>query len=78
MLHKLKMKFKKPKKVESLDIDTEKCVGCGKCVEMCKREVFAISEKKAVVANIDACLGCGKCVKKMCNFGAIKLVLAKN
>lgn len=71
------MKFKKPKQVESLDIDTEKCVGCGKCAKMCKREVFAMLDNKAIVDNLDACVGCGKCVKKMCNFGAIKLVLTQ-
>ena len=46
VLHKLKMKLKKPKEVEKLEINVDKCVGCGNCV-------------------------------KMCNFGAINLVLAK-
>ncbi len=76
LLHKLKMKFKKPKEVTTLEVITENCVGCRKCVQMCKREVFAMDRRKAVVANFDACVGCGKCVEKMCNFGAINLVLA--
>lgn len=76
MLHKLKMKFKKPKEVESLEIITDNCIGCAKCVNKCKQEVFAIKDGKAIVANRAACVGCGKCVEKMCNFGAINLVLA--
>ncbi len=76
MLHRLKMKFKKPKEVETLEIISDNCIGCGKCVNMCKQEVFTLSEGKAIVANRAACVGCGKCVEKMCNFGAIKLVLA--
>ncbi len=73
---RLKMKFKKPKKVELLSVKEESCVGCGKCAKKCKRDVFVMQNKKAVVANFADCVGCGKCVEKMCNFGAIKLVLA--
>ncbi len=76
LLHKLKMKFKKPKEVEILEVVTENCVGCKRCVQMCKREVFSMNGHKAIVTNFEACVGCGKCVEKMCNFGAINLVLA--
>ncbi len=76
MLQKLKMKFKKPKEVELLEIYEDKCVGCGKCAQMCKRDVFGMLNQKAVVISFAACVGCGKCVKKMCNFDAINLVLA--
>lgn len=77
VLHKLKMKLKKPKEVEKLEINVDKCVGCGNCVKMCKREVFTMQRATAVIGNFSACVGCGKCMKKMCNFGAINLVLAK-
>ncbi len=76
-LHKIKMKLKRPKKVEKLEIVEDNCVGCGKCARMCKREVFAIDDKKAFVSNLEACVGCGKCIEKMCNFNAINLLLAK-
>ncbi len=75
MFHRLKAKFKKPKEVESLEVMADRCTGCARCVEMCKREVFALVEGRAVVANLASCVGCGKCTEKMCNFGAIKLVL---
>ncbi len=78
MLHKLKMRFKKPKKVEVLEIIEENCVGCAKCAKMCKREVFSMINGHAEVTNFDACVGCGKCVKKMCNFAAINLILSQN
>ncbi len=79
-LHKLKMRFKKPKKVVSLQIVADKCVGCGVCVEKCKRDVFILdkTEKRAVVFNIAECVGCGKCVTKMCKFGAIDLIIEEN
>lgn len=77
LIHKLKMRFKKPKKVETLEIITDRCVGCRGCVDGCKREVFAMEDGKAIVKNLAACVGCGKCVEKMCKFEAIKLVISK-
>lgn len=77
LIHKLKIKFKKPKKVELLQIIEENCTGCGVCAKMCKRNVFTVISKKAVVSNINACVGCGKCVEKMCKFEAINLVVSK-
>ncbi|MFI3304679.1 MAG: 4Fe-4S dicluster domain-containing protein [Rikenellaceae bacterium] len=71
------MKFKKPKEVTSLEIISDNCRGCGVCIERCKQKVFAHSDdgQKAIVARIENCVGCGKCVEKMCNFGAIKLIV---
>lgn len=78
MLTKFKMRFKKPKEVQSLEIISQNCIGCGACVNKCKRKVFTMdsSTHRAVVANLSDCVGCGKCVEKMCNFEAIKLILA--
>lgn len=75
----LKMKFKKPKVVESLEIIDDRCTGCGSCVAKCKKQVFTMNRSKrlAVISNIADCVGCGKCVEKMCNFGAIELKIAK-
>ncbi len=77
ILHKLKMKFKKPKEVLSLEISEDRCVGCRVCIKRCKREVFKFDKDRgvAIVADINLCVGCGKCVEKMCNFGAITLQL---
>ncbi len=78
ILQRLKMRIKRPRGVERLEVIGEKCVGCGRCAKMCKRGVFAMEGRRAVVANADACVGCGKCVQKICGFGAIDLVVANN
>lgn len=78
ILQRLKMRIKRPKRVERLEIIAESCVGCGRCVEKCKREVFVMQGRKAIVQSVDLCVGCGKCVKKICNFGAINLVVAED
>lgn len=72
------MKFKEPKEVASLTIITDRCTGCGSCIEKCKRNVFEMDREAGVarVVNLTDCVGCGKCVEKMCNFEAISLALA--
>ena len=46
----------------ALKIYTERCKGCGICVEFCPKKVLAVSdiEKVEVVAE-DACIKCGFC-----------------
>lgn len=53
------------------EIDTEQCVGCGKCVEICPVEAVSLvstndsQHKKQKKAKLDEriCLGCGVCVR---------------
>jgi NAD-dependent dihydropyrimidine dehydrogenase PreA subunit len=59
------------KKVVTLEIDTEKCTGCGRCVEVCPRGVFFISERKARVSDRDLCIECGAC-EANCEFDAVR------
>ncbi|MFW6138345.1 MAG: mercury methylation ferredoxin HgcB [Spirochaetota bacterium] len=47
--------------VVSLKLDTARCNGCGKCVEVCPRDVFKIESGKAFVINRDLCIECGAC-----------------
>lgn len=51
-----------PKK--QLVVNPAKCTGCGTCVEVCKRQVNAVSDEthKAVV-DFSTCVLCGDCVK---------------
>ncbi len=46
-------------------IDKEKCTGCGMCVKVCSRGVYAIQElngrKISVVVNAGNCVGDGSC-----------------
>ena len=49
------------KDVTTLQLDEAKCVGCGRCTEVCPHGVFLIDEKKARVVDHDACMECGAC-----------------
>ena len=49
------------KDVTTLTYDNEKCVGCGKCLDVCPQEVFNIVDDKANIKDKDACIECGAC-----------------
>lgn len=53
-------------------IDTEKCIGCGRCYKVCGRDVLALVEhtdeddtEKMVmtVAHPELCIGCQACAR---------------
>lgn len=54
------------------EVDQEKCVGCGECVEVCPVDVYELQNEKSVVVNEDECLGCESCLE-VCEEGAITL-----
>jgi NAD-dependent dihydropyrimidine dehydrogenase PreA subunit len=58
--------------VATLRYDSEKCTGCGRCIEVCPHGVFRMDQKRAAVTNADFCMECGAC-KKNCRFGAIEV-----
>ncbi|MGB5159294.1 mercury methylation ferredoxin HgcB [Desulfobacterium sp. N47] len=47
--------------VATLKLDTKKCIGCGRCLEVCPHQVFSLAGKKAIITNFDACMECGAC-----------------
>jgi Nif-specific ferredoxin III len=62
-------------------IDSEKCIGCGRCVKVCSQGALGFGNKdddedadrmQSHIANKDYCIGCracGKtCVKKAISF----------
>lgn len=55
--------FKYLQNVSTLTLSPERCVGCGRCVEVCPHEVFVLAEKPVRVSNLDACMECGACAK---------------
>ncbi len=56
--------------VVTLQLDTTRCTGCGRCEEVCPRGVVKMNGGKAFLADRDACIECGACARN-CAFGAI-------
>lgn len=44
-------------------VDTDKCVGCGECVDVCPVEVYVMKDGKSDPENAEECLGCESCVE---------------
>jgi ferredoxin len=62
-----------------MEIDTEKCTGCGKCVEVCPINAIELARKEddnnksmKAICNKNICFGCGVC-SSACKSGAISL-----
>src|SRR5208283_3192705 len=51
------------KDVVTLSLDSEKCFGCGMCLEVCPHKVLARENGKVRIADKDACMECGACAK---------------
>ena len=51
-------------------VDTGKCTGCGKCVEVCPLEAIKILNGKAIIS--DSCAECGACISE-CPNGALSV-----
>lgn len=47
--------------VATLELERSRCIGCGRCVEVCPHQVFRIEEHKALLFDRDACMECGAC-----------------
>ncbi len=66
------MKHRYLKDVSTLIMDSEKCTGCGKCIEVCPHGVFALDNGKSDIVEKDSCIECGACVKN-CPFNALQV-----
>jgi len=66
------MKHRYLKNVSTLRLESEKCTGCGKCIEVCPHNVFLMSDRKLVIVDKDGCMECGACVKN-CPFQALEV-----
>lgn len=56
----------------TVNVDVDKCVGDGECVDVCPVEVYELQGGKAVAVNEEECLGCESCVE-VCDQGAITI-----
>jgi NAD-dependent dihydropyrimidine dehydrogenase PreA subunit len=54
------------------EVDVEKCIGCGECVEICPVEVYEIQDEKSVVVNEEECVGCESCLE-VCEEDAVTI-----
>lgn len=55
-------------------VNKEKCIGCGKCVEVCKDFSLILKDNKVTISDNPAfgCIGCGHCMA-ICSTGAIQI-----
>ncbi len=57
------MKFTYLKNVTTLQLNQNKCSGCGMCLEVCPQQVFSMNGNLSAIVDRDACLECGACAK---------------
>lgn len=53
-----------------INVDPEKCIGCGECVDICPVAVYELQDEKSVPVNAEECTGCESCVE-ICEEDAI-------
>lgn len=58
------------KDVARIELDQDKCTGCGFCIEVCPHNVIEINNRLAYLTNKDRCIECGACSMN-CPTGAI-------
>ncbi|MHB1393529.1 MAG: mercury methylation ferredoxin HgcB [Clostridia bacterium] len=66
------MENKYIKDVSTLKLDSEKCIGCGICADVCPHQILVINNGKAAVTDKDMCMECGACAKN-CPTSAISV-----
>ncbi|MCL1913048.1 MAG: 4Fe-4S binding protein [Eubacteriaceae bacterium] len=59
--------------VSTLELNGEKCTGCGSCIDVCPHGVFCIVGQKAFVADKGLCMECGACALN-CPTKAIEVI----
>ena len=52
----------------SVKVDEDKCIGCGKCVDVCVFGGRELIDGKGKI-DLERCLGCGRCAE-VCPAGA--------
>ncbi len=60
------------KDIVTLQLDRDKCIGCGMCVIVCPHAVFLQDNGKVDITERDLCMECGACSMN-CPTEAIKV-----
>ena len=60
----------------SVDIDRDKCIGCGACIAVCPSETLSLKDGKAVVSGSQS-LACGHC-EAVCPEAAVRVGALQN
>jgi ferredoxin len=68
------MEHKYIKNVSTLKLDSEKCIGCGMCADICPHRILVMDSSKVTIRDKDLCMGCGACAKN-CPTSAISVVV---
>lgn len=56
-------KLKYIRDVVTLQLNQQRCIGCGMCINVCPHAVFEMVGKKAQIVNRDGCMECGACAQ---------------
>lgn len=64
--------FRYLESVATLELDVKRCIGCGRCIEVCPHQVLEMEGRQARLADRDACMECGACALN-CPTSALKV-----
>ncbi|MDD2467115.1 MAG: mercury methylation ferredoxin HgcB [Desulfobulbus sp.] len=56
--------------VATLQLDPERCIGCGACVLVCPHRILTLTAAKIEMREPDLCMECGACAQN-CPVGAV-------
>lgn len=45
------------------EVDNDKCIGCGECIDVCPSDVYEMQDDKSVPVNAEECIGCEACLE---------------
>ena len=51
------------KNVVTLELDEERCIGCGMCLIVCPHGVLGMNNGNAMIQDRDLCMECGACAR---------------